>query len=108
MIAYAGSSTTQQAEEIAVIVSKIVNSSTCTGNDRKVFKNFLLQNQYRNLKFKNEFFVANWKLLLVVAIIKSLISINKLIELKISPQLFSTTATYLVITCQFETPKQNT
>lgn len=108
MIAHAGSSTTQQAEEIAVIVSKIVNSSNCNENDRKVFQNFLLQYQYRNLKFKNEFFVVNWKLLLVVANLKSLNYINKLMELII---LYSCSRRQQLIwssRVNLKPPKQNT
>lgn len=76
IMAHAGSSTTREAEEIAVIVSKIINNPSCPQNDRKVFKNFLLQNQYRNLKFQNDFFVINWKLLLAVIIHEKKIQSN--------------------------------
>lgn len=74
MMAHFGSSTTHAAEEIAVIICKIVNNSSSKeskGSDRKVFKSFLEQNQYRNLKLQNEFFAINWKLLLAVINSKS-------------------------------------
>lgn len=76
MMAHAGSSTTQEAEEIAVIVSKIVNNPSCKESNRKVFKNFLVQNQYRKLEFQNEFFVINWKLLLAVTWPKEIFTNN--------------------------------
>lgn len=67
IMAHASSSATKEAGRTSVIVSKIINSPYCTGNQRKVFKNFLIQNQYRNLKFQNMFFTINWKLLLAVS-----------------------------------------
>lgn len=66
IMAYASSSATQEADKIAVTVSKIINGHRCGRIDQKIFKNFLHQHQYRNLNFENVFFVINWKLVLAV------------------------------------------
>lgn len=59
--------TTEEAEKVSVIVSKVINSTDCSKAQRKVFKNFLIQNQCRDLKLQTAFFVINWKLLLAVS-----------------------------------------
>lgn len=66
MFIHVGLSTTHELEETPVIVSKIINSHSCDENDRELFKNLLIQNQYRNLRLKTSFFTINWKLLLTV------------------------------------------
>ena len=66
LMAHSSSSATQEAEETAVIIIKILNSSNCDKNQKKIFKSFLLQTQVRNLKFKTPLFTINWKLLLKV------------------------------------------
>lgn len=60
-------STTHEAEETAVIVSRIVNSLEYNKQQRKTLKALLVQIQYRNLKFKTPLFIINWKLLLAVS-----------------------------------------
>lgn len=67
ILTHASNSASQQAEEIAVTVSKIVNNANCSRIHQKVFKNFLHQHQYRNLKFENVFFVISWGLILAVS-----------------------------------------
>lgn len=67
---YSGSTTTRCALKTPIIVSSIVksqksNESRCVG---KVFKSFLIEVQYRNLFFENEFFRIDWKLLFSVSL----------------------------------------
>lgn len=66
MMAHASCSATKEAKQTSVVVSKIINGPYCTGNQHEVFKNFLIQNQYRNLQFQNIFFTVNWNLLVTV------------------------------------------
>lgn len=68
-MAHTSYTTTREAEETALIVSKIVNSRDTSESNREIFKSFLGQNQFRNLSFQNAFFVINWKLLLAVSLI---------------------------------------
>lgn len=67
MLIHSGLSTSEELEETPVIISKIVNSHNCDKDDRKIFKNFLVQNQYRTTKLQTSLFVINWKLLLAVS-----------------------------------------
>lgn len=70
-MAHTSYTTAREAEETAVIVSKIINSRDTSENNREMFKSFLGQNQFRNLNFQNAFFVINWKLLLAVSFIQT-------------------------------------
>lgn len=67
ILAHTSTTTTREAEETAVIVSRIVNKHECSKHQQKILKNFLLQNQYRNLKLRTPLFDINWKLLLSVS-----------------------------------------
>lgn len=66
MIAHASYATTKEAKMVLIIISKTINNKSCTRDQCKAFKNFLIQSQYRNLKFQNIFFVINWKLIVTV------------------------------------------
>ena len=70
---HASSSTTQEAAQTTVIVSKILNEPLCMNHHRKVLKQFLMQSQHRNLKFETHFFTVNWKFLLAVSLKQFLI-----------------------------------
>lgn len=67
---YAGYTTTKSALKTPIIVSSIVKhrkwkQSPCVV---QVFKTFLLEFQYRNMFFENEFFRIDWKLLFSVRV----------------------------------------
>lgn len=68
LLTHSSSTTTQEAEETAVIVSKIVNKIEISKAHQKVFKSFLMQKQYRNLKLQTSFFTINWKMMLTVSL----------------------------------------
>lgn len=57
---------THEANQTAIIVSKIINQNKCNRNHQEIFKSFLTQVQYRNLELQTIFFKINWKLLLTV------------------------------------------
>lgn len=66
---YSGYTTTKCAQKTPIIVSSIIKSrkwkeSPCV---LQVFKTFLLEVQYRNMFFENEFFRIDWKLLFSVS-----------------------------------------
>jgi hypothetical protein len=63
----ASCSLTHEASKTAVIISKIVNSKFCDKFRERIFKKFLLQNQYRSLKLETLFFTIDWKLLMTVS-----------------------------------------
>lgn len=65
--AYSSCSLTDEASKTPVIVSKIVNNKFCDKFREKIFKKFLLQNQYRSLKLETLFFCINWRLLMTVS-----------------------------------------
>lgn len=86
-IAHTSYSTTREAEGISIIVSKIINSAGTSERHREIFKNFLVQNQFRNLNFQNAFFVINWKLLLAVSFFENFCLLND-IKLSVSSRYF--------------------
>lgn len=98
---HSSSSTTREAEETAVIVSRIINSGGCNKVQQTTFKKFLSQNQYRNLKLRTALFTINWKLLLTV---RTDIFMFLFYHSTFILQIISTSVTYLVITCQFDPP----
>lgn len=63
-------STTREAEQSAIIIAKLISSNKCSKIHHDVFSSFLVQNQYRSLKFQTPFFTINWKLLLAVSYLK--------------------------------------
>lgn len=68
IMTHASCTTTHEAERTLVIASKLMNKRNCSKSGRKLFKNFLVHNQCRGLKFENMFFTINWKLLLAVRV----------------------------------------
>lgn len=58
--------TSGEFRETPILISKIINNNVCNETDQEVFKNFLVQIQYRNVNFENFLFAINWKLLLTV------------------------------------------
>lgn len=64
---HSSSSTTEEFKETSIIISKIINCDNCKKTDKKIFKTFLIQNQYRNLKLETIFFTINWELLAKVS-----------------------------------------
>lgn len=67
LLIHSSTSATKEAEETAVIVSQIINNETCTKAQLKIFKNFLVQIQYRNLKLQTLFFNIDWRLMMAVS-----------------------------------------
>lgn len=57
-----------EASKTAVIIINIMNSEVFDETCERVFKRFLLQNQYRNLKLRTSLFTINWKILMRVTI----------------------------------------
>lgn len=66
VMAHSSYTASRQAKETSVIVSKIISNRDSSESHQEIFKNFLVQNQYRNLDFQNALFVIDWKLLLAV------------------------------------------
>jgi len=66
LMIYAGSATTNEAEETNAIISKIIASNR---NNKTLLSNChdFLQIRNRNVKLQNIFFTINWKLLLAVS-----------------------------------------
>jgi hypothetical protein len=87
-----------ELRETPVIVSKIINGENCYEKDQQILKTFLTQIQYRNLNVENSLFIVDWKLLVAVSL-SCMNSSETVVKLF---QIVSTTATYLVITCQFD------
>lgn len=66
LIAFAGSSTTKEAEKTLVLVIQLIGM-TNSDKELKTDLNFLLiQMHSRNKNLKNNFFIINWKLILTV------------------------------------------
>ncbi|KAG5679296.1 hypothetical protein PVAND_008874 [Polypedilum vanderplanki] len=82
-IAHIGHTTTLEGEEVRTLVAKITNDAPCKDLSTSIFHNILIQFQTRNLKMKNIFFNVDWRVVLATT---------------------STIVTYLVITCQFQSP----
>lgn len=59
--------TTSEAEKFPIIITNFINTANCNKFGKKVFKSFLIQNQYRNVKFRTVFSTIDWKLLLAVS-----------------------------------------
>lgn len=72
----------EEASKTPVIISNILNVEVLDARCKKIFKNFLLQNQYRNLKLKTVFFDINWEFLLTVRFF------NEMFEIKIKNPFF--------------------
>jgi hypothetical protein len=106
-IVHSSCSLTQEASQTAVIIRKVVNSKFCDKFRERIFKKFLQQNQYRNLKLETLFFTIDWKLLMAVSFEQSY-NTNKSFDNNFKPsQIISTMVTYLIITCQFAPPISN-
>lgn len=67
VIAFFGTSLTKEAQATAVIVSDILNELELKEDVVIKLQNFLVRSQCRNLRVQNEFFVADWKLLVAVS-----------------------------------------
>lgn len=75
LMAYGGSSSTDEAEKSFVIITRLIESS-CDNNELKVDLNFLLnQMRGRNLKHENILFTINFKLVLAVSVCLSLLAL---------------------------------
>jgi hypothetical protein len=99
-IAHFGATLTIEAEEVKIVLSKLSNSF----KDPLMYHEMLVQVQTRDLRVQNIFFVIDWKFVLTVRII---VFKSQLIESNFFLQTTSTIVTYLVITCQFQTPGKN-
>lgn len=66
LVAYAGSSTTKEAEKTLILVTKLIGM-TNSDKELKTDLNFLLiQMRSRNKNIRNNFFIINYKLILTV------------------------------------------
>lgn len=76
VIIYSSVTAVEEVKKTAVITSRIVSTSCCSHEDKKVFKTFLLQNHYRNVNFETPFFIIHWNLLLTVNDIQKILNFS--------------------------------
>lgn len=65
-MAYAGSSTTDEAEKSLVLITKLINRARHEDQLRCQLNNLLIQLQCRNKRLSNIFFTVNYNVILVV------------------------------------------
>lgn len=94
IISHTGSITTEEAKMTSVITARILNSF-----DSRQLTRFLAQTKTVNLNIENALFKINWNVMTTVSFENR--SMNICFNMIIL-QAISTIATYLVITCQFD------
>ena len=99
LMAYAGSSTTQEAEKTVVLVTKLIIQSDSNKELKTNLNYFLVQMQARKKSLETIFFIINWNLILTVSFPE--IKVLNLIKLLFS-QVTSTVMTYIIITSQLD------
>jgi hypothetical protein len=97
---WSGSTTTNEAEKTSKIVGRLINSFE---TDSMEILNFSSLIKTRSLTIQNAFFEINWNVLVAVSFHRESSTFFLSFNVIYLFQIISTIATYLIITCQFDT-----